>query len=315
VTSDSKTGQLNFNSTKLTTALNSDPTAVRRLLSRFGDVISGNNASFVSSTANTKAGVYEAEVTQARTRAEVTATSNAAPITVAESLTIRINKDAQGNGNVASMVINLDVGLTVAEQIAKIQSTFDTKGVNVSVALESDKIVARHNEYGDDFKIEIESSLANGESGFTNVVANHTNIGTDLAGKINGVTVTSDGDVLVGKDGFAFDDLRIRISNDFSGSAGTIRVNDGLGSSFTSLLDGFVGLGGVLNTKINSFDSTISRIESQITRVTDRATLLETRLRKKFVNLEVTLGKLNATGDYLSAQLKALPGIQINKKN
>ena len=63
-----------------------------------------------------------------------------------------------------------------------------------------------------------------------------------------------------------------------------------LGSSFANLLDSFVSLDGILAGKINSFDSTIERLDQQISRVNERATLLETRLKKQFVNLEVTLG-------------------------
>ena len=112
------------------------------------------------------------------------------------------------------------------------------------------------------------------------------------------------------RSGFAFAGLSVRVTDGFVGNAGTIRVNDGLGSSFTKLLDSFFGGQGILDTRINSFDSAISRLQSQISRVNERASLLEDRLRKQFTNLEVTLGRLNATGDYLTAQLKALPGVK-----
>ena len=311
ITTNSETGQLSFDTSKLSAALADDSTAVRRLLSRFGDLIDGNNASFVSSTSATQQGTYEIEVTTARTRAEAVGTGNAGTTTQAEVLSLRFDSDAQGTGKVTSMQVSLGVGLTTAQQVAQIQASIDAKSVNASASIEDGKIVIRQNDYGDDFSIEVESDVA-GDSGFT--VATTGGEGTDLAGKINGISVTSSDDVLVGSNGFAFEDLRVRITNDFLGDAGTIRLNDGLGSSFSSLLESFVGLDGILSTKIGSFDSTISRIESQVTRVSERASLLETRLRKKFVNLEVTLGKLNATGEFLSAQLKSLPGVQINKK-
>ena len=50
-----------------------------------------------------------------------------------------------------------------------------------------------------------------------------------------------------------------------------------------------------------------------MTKVTERATRLEERLRQQFVNLEVTLGRLNSTGEYLIAQLQTLPGATRNK--
>jgi len=322
ITSDSKTGQLNFNPTKLAQALNQDSNGVRRLLSRFGDVIEGSNASFVSSTNNTKAGKYTAEVTQARTRAEVSAKGAAATLTQSERLIIRVNKEANTPvGNVTSMVVNLDAGMTAQEQVKAIQDTFDAKELAITASLESGKIVVRHNTYGASFKIDVESQITSGAVGAADGDGDIVNgsgflegdkiahQGTDLQGKINGVTVSSEGDTLVGKSGFAFDGLRIRVQNDFVGEAGTIRLNDGLGSSFTNLLDSFIGGEGLLDTRIGSFDSAISRLQSQIDRVNERATLLEDRLRSKFTNLEVTLGRLNATGDFLTAQLKTLPGV------
>ena len=119
---------------------------------------------------------------------------------------------------------------------------------------------------------------------------------------------------MVGRDGYSFEGLRVKVTDGFLGEAGQIRLNDGLGSSFTKLLDSFVGFGGVINTKIQSFDAQISRFEEQMTRVTERATRIEERLRQQFVNLEVTLGQLNATGNYLTAQLAALPGVQLSRK-
>jgi flagellar hook-associated protein 2 len=317
ITTDSKTGQLSFNSGQLSSALSSDSSGVRRLLSRFGDLVEGNDATFVSSTTATKAGLYEIDVTQARTRAVLTSTNDMADVTDGtERITIKVNKDAQGTGDVISMVVNFDLNMTPQEQLEKIQEVLDTKEADVTAALEDNKLVLRHNQYGDDFKISAFSNLGLGISGtgFSDDESNHEDTGTDLEGKINGITVDSDGDSLIGKNGFAFEDLRIQISNDFTGDAGTIRLNDGLGSSFTKLLDSFVSFDGVLKTRIGSFDSTIDRLESQITRVSERASLLEERLRKRFVNLEVTLGQLNATGSFLTEQLKALPGVRINKR-
>jgi len=315
ITTDSKTGQLNFNPTKLTQSLNSDPNGVRRLLSRFGDVIEGSNVSFVSSTNATKSGKFEVEVTQARTRAEVVAAGVATSTTESEKLIIRVNKEATTTtGNVASMVVNLSAGLDPSDQVTEIQKVFDAKELAVTASLEGGKIVIRHNEYGANFKIDVESETSSTPaSGTVNNTGFKQDVrmddqGTDLKGKINGVTVSAEDDVLVGKSGFAFDGLRVRIQNDFAGEAGTIRLNDGLGSSFTTLLDSFIGGEGLLDTRIGSFDSAISRLQTQIDRVNERASLLEERLRSKFTNLEVTLGRLNATGDFLTAQLKTLPG-------
>jgi flagellar capping protein FliD len=116
ITTDSKTGQLSFNSGQLSSALSSDSSGVRRLLSRFGDLVEGNDATFVSSTTATKAGLYEIDVTQARTRAVLTGTNDMADVTDGtERITIKVNKDAQGTGDVISMVVNFDLNMTPQE--------------------------------------------------------------------------------------------------------------------------------------------------------------------------------------------------------
>ena len=320
VSTDSKTGQLNFDSAVLSSALSDDPVAVRRVLSRFGDLIDGANATFVSSTSATKAGTYTVEVTEARTRAQSIAENVAAPIGVTDGLLQFgfITEDKRTNLQIA-----LPANSSVATQITTIQEALDNRELDATVFLDGDgKINVRHNQYGVDFSIEVEAiDVAGTLSGFSTGISllaepdtsSQFDTGSDLKGKFNGIEVTSEGDTLVGKSGFAFEDLRIKVSNDFIGEAGKIRLNDGLGSSFANLLDNFVGLDGVLDTRIDSFDSTISRIDDQITRVNERANLLETRLRKQFVNLEVTLGRLNATGDFLQAQLKTLPGVNSKK--
>ncbi len=306
ITSDAKTGLLSFDTSKLSSALQEDPNAVRQILSRFGEPIKGSNAYYVSSSSKTKAGIYEAKVTQARTRATATSTSNASATPAGgETLTISVNTDTQGTGKVTSLQVSLLEGMTSNQQVKAIQNALDAKEIKATVAVENGKMVIRHNEYGDDYQIKVTSNVNNG-TGFTTTQQVAT--GTDLKGTINGITAKSEGDMLVGDTGFPFEGLKIRVDNDFLGTAGTLRVNNGLGSTFTKLLDNFVGLDGTFNTKIKSYDNIIERISTQMTNQQTRTTRLEERLRAQFARLEVTLGQLNSTSTSLTAQLKTLPG-------
>jgi flagellar hook-associated protein 2 len=311
ISTDSKTGLLSFNSAELSEALSDDPSAVRRLLSRFGDVVEGSNASFVSSTSATKAGTYTVNVTQARERAEVLG-AVASTISAAEKLTIRVDEDAQGTGSIRSLVVDLTVGMTANQQAQAIQDAFDQRDLDLSATLENGKLTIRHNQFGDDYELQVTSDQALGDSGFSTTTK--TDVGTDLKGTINGVVAEAQGDILIGRDGYSSEGLRVQITNGFLGEAGQIRLNDGLGSSFGNLLDSVIGFGGLLSNKIQSFDAVISRFEEQMSRVTERAARVEDRLRRQFMNLEVTLGRLNATSEYLNAQLASLPGVQINRK-
>lgn len=310
ISTDSKTGLINFDSSKLSEALSENVNGVRRLLSGLGENSPGASASFVSSTNNTEAGAYNIKVTQARTRATVQS-GLSQKLGSDEDLSFRINSDAQGTGNIKALVVSLSKDMDVQQQVEAIQNAFDDRDLQVTASLQDGKITIRHNEYGDDYKIEVFSNLLAGDSGFTTAVNSGT--GTDLEGTISGVRAEVSGDVLIGKSGYKFEGLRVKVANDFTGNAGQVSLSEGIGQSFTSLLDSFVGFGGLLSNKIDSFDSVISRFEEQMNKVTDRATRLEERLRQQFVNLEVTLGKLNSTGEYLIAQLQTLPGAQRNK--
>ena len=310
ISTDSKTGLINFDSSKLSEALTDDPNGVRRLLGGLGESSPGATASFISSTNQTEAGAYNVRVTQARTRAFVESGLNAT-LTGDENLSFRINSDAQGTGNIRALVVELKNNMDSQQQVEAIQNAFDARDLQVTASLKDGKLNIRHNEYGDDYKIEVFSSISTGKSGFT--TATSSGVGNDLEGTISGVKAEARGDVLVGKSGYKFEGLQVKVTNDFEGNAGQITLSDGIGQSFSTLLDSFVGFGGLLSNKIDSFDSVISRFEEQMTKVTERATRLEERLRQQFVSLEVTLGRLNSTGEYLMAQLQTLPGAQRNK--
>jgi flagellar hook-associated protein 2 len=309
ISTDSKTGLISFDSAQLSKALSDDANGVRRLLGGLGESSPGATASFISSTSKTEAGSYNVRVTQARTRA-VVQSGLSQTLTSNEELSFRINSDAQGTGNIRAFVVSLTSGMDTLQQVEAIQNALDARDLQVTASLQDGKITIRHNEYGDDYEIEVTSNL-DGDSGFKKTTV--SGVGTDLEGTISGVKAEARGDVLVGKAGYKFEGLQVKVANDFEGNAGQISLSEGIGQSFSALLDSFVGFGGLLSNKIDSFDSVISRFEEQMTKVTERATRLEERLRQQFVNLEVTLGRLNSTGEYLIAQLQTLPGVTRNK--
>ena len=153
------------------------------------------------------------------------------------------------------MIVDLTEGMTPAQQVQAIQAAFDTRDIDASAVLEDSRIVIRHNQYGDDFEITVNSDQAAGDSGFDNVPSEST--GVDLKGTINGVEADVEGDVLVGKNGFAFEDLRVRVP--MTSSETQARSPQRQSRLLILGARDFVNFGGVLGTRIQSFDSTISR--------------------------------------------------------
>ena len=123
ITTDSKTGQLNFDTSVLSKALSDDPTGVRRVLSRFGDILEGSDATFVSSTSATKAGTYSVEVLQARTRAQSIGT-NAADTMAADGV---VQFSVLEDGKLTNLQLTLKKDDTASGQVNRIQELFDSR--------------------------------------------------------------------------------------------------------------------------------------------------------------------------------------------
>lgn len=312
-----ETGVMSFNSAKLDEALRDDPDAVARVLSRFGERLSGD-FEFVRRSADTRPGTYQVEITQARTRAEVVAGGAAEVLAADETITVRLNRRAQNDdgGVFVETTIDLAAGDTVAEQITKLNAGFEDASFAVTAYLDADGAIAiRSDAYGGDYAIEVSSDTAAG-AGTSNIGDGLLeDQGTDLEGRIgNRPARTLEGDVLKGSEGYDTEDIELRIPNDTSGVLGEVRIADGVGQALPALIDNFTGVGGLLRSRTTSIDNRISSYEEDILAQERRAVQIEERLRRQFANLEVTLGRTQALGDYVTQQLALLPKISSSKK-
>ena len=309
IDSNEETGLVSLDTGKLTTALSADPTAVERLLTRFAEVQSGD-LSYVRRSSSTQPGTYDVEITQARTRAEVTGTQAASTIAGGDE-TLTVTYDT-GSGAPDSFDVVLQNGDTADVQITRLNGEFDSQNVALSAFLDtSGQIAIRADTYGSDYTVTVESDTAvgAGTSGIGDALISDE--GTDLAGKINGHAArVLDGTHLKGATGFAEADLEVIVPDDATiGMAGTLRVADGLGESLPELVDGLASGMGILGSRTEGVNRRITNIEDQLSRSEDRLGRVEERLRRRFVALEVTMGQLSALGDYVSQQMASLPSV------
>lgn len=313
--SNEKTGLLSFNSAKLDEALRDDPDAVARILSRYGERLEGD-FEFVRRSGNSKPGIYQVEVTQARTRAEVVAGQAAEVLAADEQLTIGLSGNADNDNPVfAEVTVDLSAGDTVAAQVTKINQAIADAGRAMTAYVDADgNIAIRANEYGAEYAVQVQSDTAAGAgtSGFGD--AQLEDIGTDLEGTIGGRPArVLDGNILKGDDGYDTEDIEVRIADDTDGRLGRVRISDGVSESLSELIDGFTGAGGLLRSRTDGIGTRIERFEEDIIRQEQRTVQIEERLRRQFANLEVTLGGLQALGDYVTAQLASLPTVSKKK--
>ncbi|MCK4709674.1 MAG: flagellar filament capping protein FliD, partial [Gammaproteobacteria bacterium] len=131
--------------------------------------------------------------------------------------------------------------------------------------------------------------------------------GLDVAGTIGGRTATGEGQQLTGTGVAA--GLVLEITGGSTGNRGVIEFSNGFSGKLDSLLSGFLSSTGTITAKTNSLDATIVSIAEQRIALTKRVDAVEARYRSQFVALDVLLGRLNVTSNYLQQQLDSLPKI------
>lgn len=77
----------------------------------------------------------------------------------------------------------------------------------------------------------------------------------------------------------------------------------------TDTLGSYTGGEGVLQTKIDGYKDSLSRLEEEKSNFSEKMEALESRLYTKFNAMDLLVGQLNSTGSYLTAQLANLPGV------
>ncbi len=306
VETNQETGLLSLNTADLNAVLDSDPGAVERLLTSFGEVVNGD-AEFLDRTSKTEQGTYDVRITQARVRAELEGGAPAEVLSADETLSFTFNENRDAGGAAIAFDVDLLNGDTTAQQVAKIQAGFDLNNADMTVFLDgAGALVFRASQYGSDHEITVQSDRAAGAgtTNVDNVLLTHR--GTEAEGTIGGHPVDVTGDLFEGKVGFATEGLEIRIPTDRTGRVGQVRVVDGLGEALPGLIESFTGGTGIIGTRTSGVDTSIEDLEAQILRQNRRVAKTEQRLRRTFTNLEVQLGQLNALGEYVTQQLSAL---------
>ena len=312
--SNRETGLLSFNPMKLEEVADKDPKAVERILSSFGERLSGN-FEFVSRSNATKPGEYDVVVTQARTGAEVAGTLAADALAQNETLTFNFSRDAQDESPVfRPLDVELLAGETAQQQIEKINTAFEDKGFELESYLDDFGVIQiRTTELGSDYAFNVISDQAAGAgtSGIGNVELSSQ--GTDLAGKIGGIEATVfQGTQLRAANGYDVEGIRVEIPDGVSGSLGKVRIVDGLASILPDIVDSLTGPKGVIGTRTSGVDKRIESLNEDIIKQQERMSRTEERLRRQFTAMEVTMAQLNSLGDYITQQMDAMAAA--NKK-
>ena len=200
-------------------------------------------------------------------------------------------------------------GDTPDDQVTKINTALADTSLDVTAFINATgHLSVRANEYGEDYRVYLLSDLAGGAgtTGVGNVELD--DFGTELIGLIGGTKATTINDTtLRGDKGYRTEGIEVTVPDDTSGAAGKVRIVNGLAHRLPEVTKGLTGSRGILRSRSNGVGSRITDLENEIIRQQRRMATKEERLRRQFTSMEVTMGKLEALGDYVSQQIEPSP--------
>lgn len=280
-----KSGNYTFDKSKFVTAYNSDPDGMSRLFAR-GGVSSSGSVSFLAATDKTLEGTYAVSITTAARQA---LTSNALP---ANGTTI--------NARIGSVTASYTVqsGDTLASVTAGLNSAFAAQNLQLVAAVNGANIEIRTASYGSNAKMDV---AWNGTS-YT------TYSGVDVAGTINGVAATGNGQILTApQTDTTLAGLALKIVSTSTGSLGTFQYVRGVAGRVASLVaQATDSLTGYITSAETGIKATQTLLDKQIADMEDSLQAYQNRLKAQFTALDTAMAELKNQQAWLSAQLAGL---------
>lgn len=301
-------GTLSLDNARLNRALENNIDDFAALFSTIGRA-SDNNLTYLGSTADTRPGDYAVTITQMATRGQYTGDviGSGPPFDIMEDSRFRIVVDGVQSSDI---VLEARTDLTGEELAQELQTRINSDGIlanagrTVQVSFEDGQLTIQSTRYGSDSTIAISNINAGSLAlGLTNKAGE---TGKDVAGTIGGVDAVGRGMVLTGQGDAS--GLEINVLGGALGERGSINFTRGFAHQLNDLVSGFLASDGVLTQRTNDFNREIESIGERRTRLNERLDNLETRLRAQFLAMDLMVGQMRATSDFLTSQLQTLPG-------
>lgn len=302
-------GTLAIDDATLSSALSDNLQAVAQLFTASGTPTDAD-VSYLNASSNTQPGRYSVFISSLATQGQMIGDAILEPITIdATNETINISV------NNVPVNITLNQGSYTGTELAQelqnrinSNSTLQLAGASVTIAFDTDHLEITSNVYGDDSKVTVSSDYTD----FGLTTSSTATSGTDVVGSIGGVPAEGDGQNLTGT-GDA-EGLKLLITGTDTGDSGSVNYSLGYAANLTNLLTNMLSSNGIVTNKTNSLQAQVDLISEERVKLDQRVSAIEERYRRQFVNLDVLLGGLQATSNYLTQQLDAIPKITINQK-
>lgn len=301
-----KDGSLAIDSGKLSTALSTKFTDVGGLFASFGSS-SDSLISISGSSSATKAGAYALNISQLATKSKLTG-----DLTLPTTTTILANTKLSVTIDNVTADVSLAAGnysaaalATLVQSAINSTSAFSTAGINVNTSTSGGVLSIESNTYGSKSRVALADSSGTSFAALTGTI-NSTTDGLDVAGTINGVGATGSGQLLSATTGTDADGLKLLVTGGATGDRGTVNFSIGYATKLNTLLGGFVGSSGTIQSSSNGINQNIKNITKQREVLNSRLFDVEARYRAQFTALDRIVSNLNNTSSFLTQQLSAL---------
>ncbi len=281
-----RTGTYTFDKTVFATAFAADPDGVSKLFGQFGSATSAS-LGFVGGTDKTAAGTYAVNVTTAATQA-VTTSTGLPPLgtTVKVRVGATVAAYTVQSGDVAS---NIAKGLTNSFAAQNLPLIAAVNGGNIQIATAA---------YG------VRASVDVAWDGVTFA----TTHGTDVAGTINGVASTGNGQILTAPStDLILAGMAVKVTGTATGALGSVTYSPGSAArvkrAFSLATD---SLNGYITSTESGINSTKTLLDDQVTIMNQRLTDYAARLKTQYAQLETAMSQLKNQGSFLTGQLGTL---------
>ncbi len=125
-----------------------------------------------------------------------------------------------------------------------------------------------------------------------------------------GITTQRDGSL-----GLDQTKLSSALTSNFDDVAELLAGDDGIVKKLDDKLDGFLRSDGVIASRNNTFLDQLKGIDEQREKLNLRMESFEERLRLQYTNLDILVGQLQSTGDFVSQQLDIIKAGITGKKS
>ncbi len=301
-------GSLTFDQTAFESAYNSNPSAVQDLFVRGGTFSPAassftNQVSFSYATLTTHAGSYDVNVTHSATQASASgATLSPGTVTAGETLSI-------GTGS-STATYTTSAGQTLSSVADGLNAAFASQGMGLSArVVGGNQLQLISTAFGSNASFTVSSTNTGaGTTGLAGGTGSATYSGTDVAGTINGVAATGNGQFLDAPPGDpTLAGLSLQVTAPgitTSTDLGTFSYQPGLAQVLSSVADS------MSNPVTGSITQTVQGLQTQSNSLTPQITMYQQivdqeqkLLMAKYATMESVLGTLKNQSSALASEL------------